>query len=259
MDSHRTSRCAPTPGSSLGICLLVGALSVPGSALAQEAPGVAPPVNAAPAARAGRGFGVISIAGSGDSTWPLAQAVYASSLRPSRLDEAHARILAGEAAPEGSARELADLAETRAALSGNDAPSRRLLLSIAASHDLEGLVTLRVEEGVPVARVFLAETRDFDAAEYRADPVSGWAPLVKSLERGRASNPLSGARSAQQQGPALAVAAPARKDTGESRPFYTSGWFWGAVGAAAFAGGAIYFMTRDTDSGSIRLTMKVPQ
>jgi hypothetical protein len=42
------------------------------------------------------------------------------------------------------------------------------------------------------------------------------------------------------------------------RPFYESGWFWGALGAAAFAGGAIYLATRDSSAPTIHLQMQVP-
>jgi hypothetical protein len=43
------------------------------------------------------------------------------------------------------------------------------------------------------------------------------------------------------------------------RHFYESGWFWGAIAAAAFAGGAVYLATRDTSSPTIHLQLKVPQ
>jgi hypothetical protein len=42
-------------------------------------------------------------------------------------------------------------------------------------------------------------------------------------------------------------------------PFYLSPWFWGAVGAAAFGAGAIYFATRDNGSSSIQLQVQVPK
>ena len=50
----------------------------------------------------------------------------------------------------------------------------------------------------------------------------------------------------------LAAPPPHRK------AFYESGWFWGAVGAAAFAGGAIFFATRDNGESTIHLQMEVP-
>jgi hypothetical protein len=45
----------------------------------------------------------------------------------------------------------------------------------------------------------------------------------------------------------------------ESKPFYLSGWFWGAVAGAALVGGAIYFASRDTGDDTIHLQMRVPR
>ena len=42
------------------------------------------------------------------------------------------------------------------------------------------------------------------------------------------------------------------------KAFYESGWFWGALGAAAFAGGAIFFATRDNGESTIHLQVQVP-
>ena len=52
---------------------------------------------------------------------------------------------------------------------------------------------------------------------------------------------------------------PAIPKTTESRPFYVSPWFWGAVGAAVFGGVAVYFATRDNTTGAIHLEMQVPK
>jgi hypothetical protein len=237
----------------LGFWLVAAALAAPLPALAEEPAPVAPPPSAAPARRVS-GFAVLALGGSGDSAWALAQAVYRSSLRPPAIDEAHARVLAGEPATAGSARDLLDLAETRDAIVGTDAPSRRLLQSIVATYGLEGLVTLRIEEGAPVARVMFAGAEDLDAASYRADPDGGWASLVRSLERSRAAHVPAAARAR----PAVPAPVEARRER-ERAPFYASGWFWGAIGAAAFAGGAIYFLTRDDSAGSIHVAMKVPR
>src|SRR4051794_7643183 len=102
---------------------------------------------------ASSGFAVLAREGATDAAWSLAKALYArDALRPSFVDEAHARVLAGEAAPKESGGEgspvsverarilkkLADLAETRAAIHGDDAPSRQLLTSIATTYQLRG-------------------------------------------------------------------------------------------------------------------------
>ncbi len=43
-----------------------------------------------------------------------------------------------------------------------------------------------------------------------------------------------------------------------SVPFYESVWFWGALGAAALAGGATYLATRDSSPSTIHLEVQVP-
>jgi hypothetical protein len=43
-----------------------------------------------------------------------------------------------------------------------------------------------------------------------------------------------------------------------NRQFYESGWFWGALGAAAFVGGVIFFATRDNSASAIHLHVEVP-
>jgi hypothetical protein len=62
-------------------------------------------------------------------------------------------------------------------------------------------------------------------------------------------------------GPALATSEPppvkAEEKKDASKPFYTSPWFWGAVGAAAFGGAAVYFATRDNSPSTIHLQLQV--
>jgi hypothetical protein len=241
---------------------------------------------AAPARR--QGLAVLALPGATDAAWPLAKQVYASpALHPSSIDEAHARVLAGEALPDGAAAELRDLAETRAAVKGDDAPSRQLLASIARSLGARGVVVVELApDGVASARVFLADTSSFDAARYAPDPPAPTAPTapgtppavrngtwnatVESLARAYGTAPpappassaaptpaattIPGPTAALQEGPRL---EPPPK-TG-ARKFYESPWFWGALGVAAFAGGAVYFATRDNGPGTIHLQMQVPK
>jgi hypothetical protein len=189
------------------------------------------------------------------SAFRLAARLYRGPLRPARVDDAHARALAGEEPAKDAPRELRDLYESRGAVHGEDAPSRRLLASIASQLGVSAVVVVSSDAGKAVARVYLADTSSFDAARYTEDPNASdpWGPAVASLER-----------SLHVEVPKLVEEAPPTKvepTEPSSRPFYKSPWFWGAIGAAVFAGGAIYFATRDNSdsSGPIHLTMKVPR
>jgi len=141
----------------------------------------------APAARAS-GLAVLALAGANAPAWGLAQAVYASdALRPQGLDEAHARVLAGDAPPPNAPKELADLAETRAAVRGDDAPSRAILASLANTFHLRGIVVVEMDGAAhPSAHVFLAETGSFDAARYAPDATGAGAAAASAADAGSA-------------------------------------------------------------------------
>lgn len=208
------------------------------------------------------GFAVTTAGPSADAAWPVAQAVYRSSLRPPTLDEARARVLAGEPAADAAPADVRELAELRAGVRGDDAASRQLLSAISAKLEVEGVVVLFTEGDAVEARVYLSDARAFDAARYRRDAAAGWGPLVTSLERSRpgvALAPQAPARPDPRATAPTTLPKPRAPESERSRPFYVSPWFWGAIGAAAFAGGAVYFATRDSDSGQIRLQMRVPQ
>jgi len=247
---------------ALAVRLVLAVAVVSPAALAQDP--VPPSVTAAPAAptpvAAPRGLAVVALGGATDAAWPLAQAVYGTpSLRPSVLDEAHARILCGEPAPAGAPSDVRDLAESLAAVKGEDAPSRMLLGEIARRLNVRALLVVRVEAGHPTARVFLPETGAFDAAAYGPDsgPTVSWAAASQSLARTYGGEPpvpmpTSAPALATHEEPIITVPPP------KGKAFYESGWFWGAVGAAAFAGGAIFFATRDNSESTIHLQMQVP-
>jgi hypothetical protein len=247
---------------ALAVRLVLAVAAVSPAALAQDP---APPsVTAAPAApapvAASRGLGVVALGGATDAAWPLAQAIYGTpSLRPSALDEAHARILCGEPAAAGAPADVRDLAESLAAVKGEDAPSRMLLGEIARRLNVRALLVVRVEAGHASARVFLPETGTFDAAAYAPDagPTITWAAATQSLARtfgGEPSvpAPTSAPSLATHEEPVITVPPP------RGKAFYESGWFWGAMGAAAFAAGAIFFATRDNGESTIHLQVQVP-
>jgi hypothetical protein len=200
--------------------------------------------------------------------------VYASAnLRPS-FDEAHARVLAGEAPAADAPSSLTDLAQTRAAIRGDDAPSRKLLSAIANDLRVRGIVVVMAAPELQ-ARVFLADAAAFDAARYVPDvrrdasdagteaPPSSkdWSGAIASLERAFAPSASTAPEPTATPAPRQALEpTPARREgeTG-SHPFYTSPWFWGAVGAAVFGGTALYFATRDNGSSTIHLQLQVPK
>ncbi|MDB4941412.1 MAG: hypothetical protein JWP97_946, partial [Labilithrix sp.] len=235
----------------------------------------------------GRGVAVVALGeGASDEAFALARAVYGSRLRPPALDEVRARVLAGAPPPANASRELRDLAEIRASIAGDDAPGRRLLAGLAQQVGAEALLVVRAEsaprgEASPpadagaddagnasparavVARLFLVDGADFDAARYAPDAApdsaktpAAWKSTVTSLE-GRFP-----ARS-REAAPAAATAQvpPPVPLVGEkkSTPFYASAWFWGAVGGAALLGTAFYFASRDTNDSTIHLQMRVPR
>jgi hypothetical protein len=207
--------------------------------------------------------------GATDVAWPLAQSVYSTpAIRPYAVDEVHARVLCGEAAPPASPADVRDLAETVAAVRGEDAPSRAILADMAHRLNVRALVVVHVDAGKPVARVFVADTQTFDAASYGPDAGAAtlsWSATTASLARSFGAPaappgptppagpvPLSAPPLATHEEPTVAN-TPAK-----SKAFYESGWFWGALGAAAFAGGAVFFATRDNGASSIHLDMQVP-
>lgn len=227
----------------------------------------------APEAAPAQGVAVVASGDSREAAFLLARALYASTLRPRQLDEGKARALAGDPPAETASAEVRDLAELRKSMGGDDVASRRLLASVAGQLHVQALLVVTTlsppNAGAPEAppsethaRLFLADTQEYDAARYDPDPGSPatpWRSVVASLERrfGTARPEAPGPRPA----PAMAV-APAKvpsRETPESRPFYTSPWLWGALGAAVLVGGAFFLASRDTSGDPIHLQMRVPR
>ena len=240
----------------------------PSVALAE--PALSPRPAAAPNAppSAAEGLVVLALPGATDAAWPLASSVYAAvSLHSIRLDEAHAHVLCGEAAPGSAPGELRDLADTVAAVHGDDAPSRAILGDIARRFSVRAIVVVRAEGTGPSARVFLADTTSFDAATYTPDEGSplSWGAATRSLVRafgsaGSATAEAAGAPSSLTRAPGLATHEEPKVEIAPAprRAFYESGWFWGAIGAAALGAGAVYLATRDTGPSVIHLQLEVP-
>jgi hypothetical protein len=276
--------------------------------LALEARADTPAAGAADAgapATVASGVAVLARAGAEDAAWALAKEVYArSSLRPLSLDEARARIMVGGSPASGAPQAVKDLADERAGVRGDDGASRALLRTIAAQLGVRAIVVVEQMGASASARVFVADSGDFDAARYDAEPglvtVDGGAVVVSSpvpvAAISDAGAPSDGAAASdgsvsmsaapapppppprwtktvasldraygiggpETHAPALATSAvpPLPPPHPESHPFYTSPWFWGAVGAAAFGGVAVYFATRDNQTDTIHLELQAPK
>ena len=227
-----------------------------------------PPAPAPPASTAPSGIAVVAMPGAADAAWPLAQAVYSTTaIRPYSVDEVHARVLCGDPATPASPADVHDMADSVAAVRGEDAASRAILADLSRKLNVRALVVVHVESSRPVARVFVAETQAFDAASYGPDAAAGatttWSAATASLTRsfgGPAATPELVGPPAPASAPPLATHEELAVTNQPPKPkaFYESGWFWGALGAAAFAGGAVFFATRDNGGSSIHLDMQLP-
>jgi hypothetical protein len=277
-------------------CALAVALTfpaMPGAALAEGAEVNGADAGAAsPTPSVAAGIAILARAGAEAAGWALAKEVYARPfLRPAALDEARARVLVGDPAASDAPQAIRDLADERASIHGDDGASRALLRTIASQLGVRAVVVVEPGASEPSARVFVADTGTFDAARYAADPAAQgpfvaavaapappaassdagmapvapvtqppappalhWAGTVASLDR------TYGNGGPETHAPALATSPlpPEAPKTPESRPFYASPWFWGAIGAAAFGGAAVYFATRDNTTGTIHLDLQNP-
>jgi hypothetical protein len=174
---------------------------------------------------------------------------------------------------------------------GDDGASRALLASIASQLGVRALLVVGPgPTDAPAARLFFADTQSFDAAVYAPDAgVSTTGPAVPASDAGTMDASADAQAPAPQpappapavyhwsataqsvervmsapvvlRAPPLATSPappPSPKEPG-SHPFYTSPWFWGAVGAAVFGGTAVWFATRDNSPSTIHLELQVPK
>ncbi|MBX3228719.1 MAG: hypothetical protein KIT84_08710 [Labilithrix sp.] len=218
---------------------------------------------AAPASAQTRsqGVAVLGTAGARDDAFALARAVYVTSLRPRALDEIRARVLAGDPAPAAATKEVRELGELRAAIGGSsdDAASRRLLATIARELGLQGILVVSTKPAedadagtTPIARLFVAETGDFDAARYEPTPgdEAPWQATAASIAA-RFPPP-----------PVVSPAKPLPKpppERREDRPFYKSPWLWGAIAGALVIGGIFFFAVQDKSDDPIHVRMNLPR
>ncbi len=229
-------------------------------------PAEAKPAEAKPAEpkAPARGFVVVGARVPAAEAFRFAQVAYKSaSLRPAKLTEAQARVLVGEPVSNPDDKSLAELAQLRDGVRGDDAASRSVLSELCRQLGVEGVAVVSAPDGQPTTvRLFLAGS-GFDAAVYHPAPAPGdeaWSQVVRSLERSRAGLGGPPAPSPMMANPdTLPASAKASEASSASKPFYKSPWFWGAIGGAAFLGGGVFLATRETDASTVRLQMRVPQ
>lgn len=241
-----TPQAPPTPVPIPVASAVAQAPAPPAPAPASPA---APVAAVAPIPSTPAGVAVVALGNSSEVTWPLARAVYARpKLRPAHLSEDQVRVLAGDPVDKAAPMALQELSNDRANLGGD--PSTTSLVSLGSQLHVAALyVVVAIPSKVAGvkdrarARLFSVSNRafvgdwrtpqtglegnirkdaDFDAA--------GWSGAVKSAE-----------------------AALTEKSDG-GKPFYSSPWFWGALGAAAALGttAIIISSTKSTDTLSLR-------
>jgi hypothetical protein len=195
-----------------------------------------------------RGVAVVAVGTQSlDATWSLANRVYSDPLlRPARLDDATARVLAGESPAPGSSARVKDLAAARFALRMDDPVAARLLASMAS--DLEGASLLLVylaAPSTPRARLYAPASRSFEATNLWQQPDAQGTPSWDACVRWLHAHAL-----------ASSTPAPIPTPTTPSSVL-KSGWFWGALGAAAGATVLALTIQRDDSPGAIHLQGKV--
>ena len=217
-----------------------------------------------------KGLAVVATDGATDAAWPMASAIYGDpELHPVSVDDPRARVLCGEA-PSSEAKDLAELAELRAGVKGDDAASRQVLGAIGDKLGVRAIVV--VFAGDPAtARVFDLATKTFDAARYEPDAGSHtkWTAALASIERPYVAAPppkiepagsaAGGTADSSTRAPQPAVLnQPVKKAESKSKAFYESPWFWVAIGAAALLTAGLLIATNVQSGDTIHLQMRLP-
>lgn len=153
------------------------------------------------------------------------------------------------------ARGAADAGASEAASAAADAGAPASASAAAVTEEAGAPPSIVASPGHVIARLFLADTRELDAARYEPDgSASGpgaWRGTVASLS-GRFRPPQAA------EPKATPVKLAPREETA-NKPFYASPWLWGAIGAAVLVGGLVWFTSQDTQGEPIHLQMRVPR
>ena len=240
-----------------------GAAAPSGSSAPSAATATAPPVRSAPR-------GVIVLAMS-DEAIPAARAlareVYAEdALRPA-IDDATARVLAGEAPPPNAGPKLVEIADVRKAAQGapSDAVTKRLFTSLGDDLGAILVVPVTVRDHRPAARIVSVAKGAFEPIELsgaiEAQPDgssrvtwSGVATILKGLVPKPVATPSSSS-SAPSSTPAGPL-APKKEEAPSS--FWSSPWTWVGAGVVVAAGVVVFAVSQTQgDGGGLRMQGRV--
>jgi hypothetical protein len=199
------------------------------------------------------------------ATKALAKDVYRDPRLQPDVDEATARVLAGEPAPEDAPPQVRSLAKVRESLpTGPDDLGAKLIAAIGQERHATVVIAVSMTADRPVARVVRVASAKYESVLIEA--------TVERAEGDVVRHSWPGATSILHQ---LFVAAPAPQTTGpiaprkvESTPpkpvttgssWYKSPWFWGPLGAVVATGAAIVIATQVTkdDIDTVRLRGQV--
>jgi hypothetical protein len=242
---------------------MVGRLAAGGVALALAlAPAPGPGAAAAePIAAAAAGHGAIVVAISDEAGPParsLGREVYRdAALRPA-IDEATARVLAGEGpSGEPAKAKLTEMAEIRAAIAGAsaEAASRRLIASLGAETGAALVITVAMDAGRPVAKVLQVSSATYARIELGATIETApdgtrsfqWPGATATL---KGLLPPAAPRPAPAAAPKVTAPPPRPVTPKESKPVWASPWFWGTIGGVAAAGITVFVLSRVTATPS---------
>lgn len=193
-----------------------------------------------------RGVAVVAIDDAVDAAWALASRVYADPLlRPSQVDDGLARALAGEPLGGAAPQRLRELAQARKALKLDDPMAARMAASIAGDLGGANLLLVFVTPAGPRARLFLSSSRTFFSPDLwqQSNPegIATWEAAGAWLH----GHALAGRPQAQTSAPA------------KSKSLFKSGWFWGAIGAAATIGVVAATLQGSDSSDSIHVRGRI--
>lgn len=217
---------------------------------------------AATPAQATRGAVVVAVSSdAGPPARSLAREVYRdAALRPA-IDDATARVLTGEASPspeDGPPRpRLAEMAEVRASIAGagSEVASRRLLASLGAETSATLVIAVSIEAGRPVAKVLQVASATYEPIELGAT-IETAPDGARSFLWPGATTTLKGflpkvAPSTLASSPKRTLATPPPRSTPkESKPLWSSPWFWGAIGGVAAVGITVFVLSQTTGAPS---------